>query len=83
MNPRPLEEAKDPDIRNSLQALQRAAQRAREIAIQTGTGIIIQQDNKIWRITFHPKAGNPTVLEEEYELLRTLTPSPPASGREN
>lgn len=37
MNTKPLEQAQDDDLRQSLAAMQRAAQRARELAAQTGT----------------------------------------------
>jgi hypothetical protein len=41
MNVRPLETARDPDLRLSMQAMQRAAGRAREIARQTETSLVI------------------------------------------
>lgn len=41
MNNRPIETALDPDLRLSRQAMLRAAQRAREIAAQTGTAIVV------------------------------------------
>ena len=44
MNPKPIEQARDADLRLSFVALQRAAQRAREIAEQTGTAIVISRD---------------------------------------
>ncbi|MDP2881187.1 MAG: hypothetical protein Q8N89_06355 [Azonexus sp.] len=44
MNPEPIEQARDSDLRLSPVALQRAAQRAREIAEQTGTAIVISRD---------------------------------------
>ena len=43
MNDKPLESAKDPDLRCSQQAMQRAALKAREIAAQTGTAIVITE----------------------------------------
>ena len=43
--------AKNPDLRASLTALQRAAEQARQIAIQTNTGIIIMQDGKLVRLS--------------------------------
>jgi hypothetical protein len=42
-----LAQAKDPDLRGSLQAIKRAAAEARRIAIQTGTGIVIVRDHKL------------------------------------
>lgn len=44
MNPKPIEQARDADLRLSFVALQRAAQRAREIAEQTGTAIVTSRD---------------------------------------
>ena len=41
MNPRPIEAALDPDLRMSAAALQRAAVRAREVALQTGTTLVV------------------------------------------
>lgn len=43
MNERPIEAAHDPDLRHSLRAMQRAAQRAREIAARTGTLTVISR----------------------------------------
>lgn len=45
-----INEAKDPDVRASLGALQRAAESARKTAIQTDTGIVIKKDGKLVRI---------------------------------
>jgi len=39
--------AKDPDIRNSWPALQRAAMMARKIGIETNTGIVVVRDGKL------------------------------------
>lgn len=47
MNTRPLEEARDPDLRGSLPALRRAAKRAREIAAQTGTAVVVSRNGVI------------------------------------
>ncbi|MCB1746440.1 MAG: hypothetical protein H6977_04015 [Gammaproteobacteria bacterium] len=41
MRHRPIELARDPDLRLALQAMQRAAHRARELAARTGTAIVI------------------------------------------
>lgn len=51
MNTQDLANAKDPDLRASLAALQRAALLARKIAMQTDTGIVIVQDNELRYIT--------------------------------
>jgi len=46
-----VSKAKDPDIRNSLPAMQRAAELARQIAIATNTAIIVMRDGKRVRIS--------------------------------
>jgi hypothetical protein len=51
MNAKDLSEAKDPDVRACLGALLRAAELARQIAIQTGTNIVIVKDGKLLRIS--------------------------------
>jgi hypothetical protein len=51
MTQQELGKAKNPDLRGSLAAMQRAAQLARETAIQTNTAIIVVQDGKPVRIT--------------------------------
>jgi hypothetical protein len=50
MNPQPIENARDPDLRLSGQALRRAAQRARELAMRTGTAIVVSHQGKIEHI---------------------------------
>ena len=51
MKPQELAKAKDPDLRASLQALERAAKLARNTALQTDTGIVIVQDNQIVHVS--------------------------------
>ena len=51
MNPKDISSARNPDQRAPLVAMQRAAQMARQIAIQTNTAIILHQDGKMVRIT--------------------------------
>jgi hypothetical protein len=46
-----LAKAKNPDLRASLAAMQRAAKMARQTAIQTDTGIIVVRDGKPMRIS--------------------------------
>lgn len=43
--------AQDPEARAALAAMQRAAELARKIAIQTDTGIVIQKDGKLIRLS--------------------------------
>ena len=50
MTTRDISEAKNPDLRASLEALRRAGDLARQTAIQTGTDLIIVQDGKTVRI---------------------------------
>lgn len=40
MNTKPITTARDDDLRLSLAALRRAAQRAQDLALQTGTAIV-------------------------------------------
>jgi hypothetical protein len=47
MKPPPIDTAQDPDLRHSLQALVRASERAREIAAQTGTFIVISVQGEL------------------------------------
>ncbi|MFA5677517.1 MAG: hypothetical protein WC953_03790 [Pseudomonas sp.] len=51
MSPQELAKAKNPDLRASLAAMQRAAELARQIALQTNTAIVIVQNGKPVRIT--------------------------------
>jgi len=47
MNPKPIEQAKDPVVRASLAAMERAARRAREVAARTGTRLVLVRDGKL------------------------------------
>ena len=46
-----IEQSSNPDIANSLVALRRAARMARELAVRTGTAIVVVRDGKRVRIT--------------------------------
>ena len=50
MNAKDISTAKDPDLRGSLTALQRASELARRTAIQTGTNLVIVKDGQTLRI---------------------------------
>jgi hypothetical protein len=50
MTQQELAKAKNPDIRNSLVAMKRAAEMARQIAVQTNTAIVMVKDGKTVRI---------------------------------
>ncbi len=49
MNMKSLQEIEDEDLRNILPALKRATQRARQIAAQTQTAIIVMRDGQMVR----------------------------------
>lgn len=51
MSTRPIEEARDPDLRASWTALKRAAQRARDVAIQTNTSIVVSRAGVVKHIS--------------------------------
>jgi len=50
MSPKDISHAKNPDLRNSMAALRRAAEQARETAIRTGTDLIVRKNGKRVRI---------------------------------
>ena len=57
MNPKPISEAKDEDLRSSMAALERAAKRARELAEQTGTELIISRKDVELKADQHAEAN--------------------------
>ena len=63
MNKQPIETARDADLRLSPQAMQRAAQRARELAAQTGTAIVVSHDGVIEHIRPRLEATEASVQE--------------------
>ncbi len=54
MNKLPIEQALDRDLRLSQVAMQRAAQRAHDLALATGTTIVVSHDGVIEHL--QPKA---------------------------
>lgn len=50
MNPKDISQAKNPDLRNSLAALRRAGELARETAILSGTSLIVRKNGQRVRI---------------------------------
>ena len=46
LSTRDISEAKNPVLRSSMVAMRRAAEMARQTAIQTGTGIVVSRDGK-------------------------------------
>lgn len=70
MNPQPLTQAQDADLRLSQAALDRAAQRARALAAQTGTRWVVRPQ------------GTPAAPSQAEEMPATAdlspqTPQPP------
>jgi hypothetical protein len=63
-NKRPISEARSADLRGSLPALRRAAERARQIAAQTGTAIVTRQGGKLERVFPAPAGTAAGVLEK-------------------
>lgn len=55
MNKLPIEQANDRDLRLSKIAMQRAAQRAWDLAIATGTSIVVSHDGVIENLTSKPQ----------------------------
>ena len=51
MTVRDISQARDPILRGSFAAMQRAAKRARQVAMQTDTAIVIRRNGKLVRIT--------------------------------
>jgi hypothetical protein len=47
MTPKDISKARNPDVRGSLAAMRRAAAMARQIAIETDTGIVVVRDGKL------------------------------------
>lgn len=60
---RPIEEARTPDLRGSKPALRRAACRAREIAAQTGTAVVIVRNGMVEHV--YPQARAPARMVHE------------------
>lgn len=58
-----ISKAKNPDLRASMAAMQRAAELARKIAIQIDTGIIIVRDGKLVCVSAQELRDN--ALEEK------------------
>ncbi|MBK1620036.1 hypothetical protein CKO42_16625 [Lamprobacter modestohalophilus] len=63
--PNPIEQAINPDLRGSWPALLRAAQRARALAIQTGTTIVVCRNGVIEHIRPEPEPTSPQVREQQ------------------
>lgn len=66
MSKQPIENARDQDLRLSVNAMQRAARRALDLAAQTGTAIVVSRDGVIEQI-------NP---QREYKTATIQEPTP-------
>lgn len=73
MNPQPIDTARDVDLRLSVAAMHRAAQRARELALQTGTAIVISRQGVVQMISPPETATGPAPVVRE--------PPPPYDGK--
>lgn len=51
MNQNVIEQAKDRDMASSFAAIRRAAKRARQVAAQTGTALVVRHGEQIDRVT--------------------------------
>ena len=65
MNNQPIDTAHDADLRFSVAAMRRAAQRARELAAQTGTAIVVLQHGVIQAIVPERAASAPELAAQE------------------
>lgn len=63
MNTKTIDKANNADLRGSWQALQRAARRARELALQTGTELIVSRNGVIERIKPQPDTAGQRAQE--------------------
>ena len=63
MNNKPIEQARDDDLRLSMVALLRAAKRAREIARSTGTFVVIGREGVVEHLRPETMEAEPAVQE--------------------
>lgn len=65
MDTQPIATARDADLRLSVAAMHRAAQRAREVAPRTGTAIVISRQGVIQTISPSAAASGPAPAVQE------------------
>ena len=65
MDTQPIATARDADLRLSVVAMHRAAQRARELALQTGTAIVISRQGVVQTINPPVAASDPAPAVQE------------------
>ena len=51
MNLKPISQAKDAEMRHAIYAMQRAAQMACKVAIQTNTKLVVMRDGQLLEIS--------------------------------
>lgn len=71
MNVRPIETARDQDLRLSMQAMQRAARRAHEIARQTDTPLIVSRNGTVEFLSPEEVKSQITSLQEPASRYQT------------
>ena len=59
MNPKPVDQAKTPELALALPALRRARKRAEEIAIATNTALIQVEDGQVIRVNPRDQGERP------------------------
>ena len=59
MNNKAIEQAKDSDMAGSIHAIRRAAKRARQVAAQTGTALVVRHGEQIDRVTVTEQEATP------------------------
>lgn len=65
MNKNSIAQAKDRDMANSINAIRRAAKRARQVAAQTGTALIVRHGEQIDRVTVTDQEALPKQMAGE------------------
>jgi hypothetical protein len=69
-----IRECRDPVMRGSMAAIQRAAEEARRIAIQTGTELITMRNGEICSLSPEEIAKLPPVVESTPDSQRSTGP---------
>ncbi|MDR0842126.1 MAG: hypothetical protein LBP68_01750 [Acidobacteriota bacterium] len=69
MKPRDISTAKNPDLRASLAAMQRAAMLARKTAIQTETSIVIARDGQLVHVSAEELRRETVEEEKDVQIL--------------
>ena len=69
INPKPIEQAKTPELALALPALRRARKRAEEIAIATNTALIQVEDGQVVRVLPRAHGERSAALQERLRLI--------------